>query len=299
MTEKASSTEYPSTFSRHNDAAVLAYAGEPAASVGLGALAVQAELRHDRNSVYASNTTGRLGARWPLGGAASAAAWSLRALVGTSFRAPSFNDLYYPGFGVATLRPEKARSVEVGVDWRDAAGAEAALTLYRQRQRDLIGFEPDAARCPAGFAFGCAANVQSARLQGASVDGRLPWRAAGGGSVATRLEWLDAIDLGTGQPLPRRAARQATVSLVQQAGPVRASAEVVHVGERPDFGVMLPSYTTLDLMASWRPASLVGIDGLEVQARLLNATDRDVQPLRGYQALGRQAWLVLRWAGMF
>jgi hypothetical protein len=32
---------------------------------------------------------------------------------------------------------------------------------------------------------------------------------------------------------------------------------------------------------------------------VLNATDRDVQPLRGYQALGRQAWLVLRWAGMF
>ncbi len=133
--------------------------------------------------------------------------------------------------------------------------------------------------------------MQSARLQGASIDGRTRWAS---GSLAARFEWLDATDRSTGQTLARRAKQQASLTLSQQAGPVRLSAEVLHVGERPDSGVWLPAYATLDLLAAWRP-----LPGLEVQAKLLNATDRDIEPVRGYQALGRQALLVLRWQGMW
>lgn len=305
--ETASSTDYAADAMRRNRAAVLAYAGGlPAAA--LQPLAVQAELRQDRNSAYGNTTTGRLGGVWSFAaapGGHDGGRWSLRALAGNSFRAPSFNDLVYPGYGVPTIRPEKARSVEVGLGWRSGAGAAAAstgaegsLTLYRQRLRELIGFEPDPARCPAGgaYAFGCAANVQSARLQGASIDDRLTW--AGGGAAGARFEWLDATDRSTGQTLPRRARQQASLNLGQRVGALNLGAEVVHVGERPDFGVTLPAVTTLDLLASWRPA-WAGFEGVQVQAKLLNATDRDIEPLRGYQALGRQAWLVLRWAGAF
>ncbi|MBL8290005.1 MAG: TonB-dependent receptor [Rubrivivax sp.] len=307
--ETASSTDYTADASRRNRAAVLAYAGA-LPLVAWQPLAVQAEMRADRNTAYGATTTGRLGGVWTFAaapdGGDGGGQWSLRALAGNSFRAPSFNDLVYPGFGVPTIRPEKGRSVEAGLGWRSPAaaasggdrGAEGALTLYRQDQRDLIGFEPDPTRCPAGaaYAFGCAANVQSARLQGASLDGRLAW--AGGGTAGARYEWLDAKDRSTGQTLPRRAKQQANLNLAQRIGALRLGAEVVHVGERPDFGVMLPSYTTLDLLATWRPA-WPGFAGVEVQGKVLNATDRDIEPLRGYQALGRQAWLLLRWAGAF
>lgn len=301
--ETASSTDYAADAARRNRAAVLAYAGAlPARLPGLQDLTVQAELRTDRNTVYGHHATGRLGLRQPLFGAAGASQVSLRALAGNGFRAPSFNDLVYPGFGVPTIRPEKGRSVELGLDWRGHALAEAGITLYRQDQRDLIGYEPDPQRCPdpVVYSFGCASNVQSARLQGASIDASLRWAAAGGGSVGVRLEWLDATDRATGQTLSRRAKQQASLVLAQQAGPVRLGAELVHVGARPDFGVTLPALTTLDLSALWRPHSTWGatwLQGLEVQGKLLNAADRDIEPLRGYQALGRQAWLVLRWAG--
>ncbi len=307
--ETVSSTDYAADASRRNRAAVLAYAGAlPLSSLpALQGLAVQAEVRTDRNSVYGDNTTGRLGLRWPFGAAAAGtegSPWSLRALAGNSFRAPSFNDLVYPGFGVPTVRPEKGRSFEVGLDWRGSAMADVSFTLYRQDQRDLIGYEPDPGLCPdpVAYAFGCASNVQSARLQGASLDGRVRWAGTGGGSLGARLEWLDAKDRATGQTLPRRARRQASVTLAQQAGPVRLGADVVHVGERPDFGVVLPAYTTLDLLATWRPHAtwnVAWLEGLEVQGKLLNATDRDIEPLRGYQALGRQAGVVLRWQGVF
>lgn len=288
--ETASSTAYAADASRRNRAAVLAYAGAlpgvaAAASPGAG-LALQAEVREDRNSVYGAHTTGRLGLR---GAVVEALAW--RALVGTSFRAPSFNDLVFPGFGVATVRPEKGRSAELGLQWQPGAAADIGLTLYRQDLRDLIGFQPDPARCPPGY-FGCASNVQAARLQGASLDGA--WRADEGASLSGRIEWLDATDRSTGQPLPRRAEWQAHLQASHRIGALRLGAEVLYVGERPDPVVMLPAYTTLDLLATWRLAR-----GIELQAKLLNATDRDIEPLRGYQALGRQAWLVLRFAGVF
>jgi len=284
--------DYATDGERRNRAAVLAYAGAlPGAAALLPGLAVQAEVRQDRNSIYGTNDTARLGLRWPLPGASD---WSLRALAGNSFRAPSFNDLVYPGYGVPTVRPEKGRSFEVGIEGRLGASADAAFTVYRQAVRDLIGFEPDATRCPPdpAYAFGCAANVQAARLQGASLDGRLRW--AGGGSFSARLEWLDAEDRRTGETLPRRAREQASLALAQPVGPLRLGAEVLHVGPRPDAGVTLPAYATLDLLATWQPQP-----GLSLQAKLLNATDRDIEPLRGYQAPGRQAWLVLRWQGLF
>ena len=92
-----------------------------------GAWSWQADLRRDDSSDFGGVTTGRLGGGWRV-----APDWRLRALAGTTFRAPSFNDLYYPGYGVATLQPERGRSIEAGVSWQDR-GSEAAATVYRNR----------------------------------------------------------------------------------------------------------------------------------------------------------------------
>ena len=61
---------------------------------------------------------------------------------------------------------------------------------------------------------------------------------------------------------------------------------------RPDAGKVLAAETTLDLGAQWRFAPR-----WTLQAKLLNATDRDTEPARDYQGLGRQAWLGLRFEG--
>ena len=66
----------------------------------------------------------------------------VRALVGTSFRAPTFNDLYYPNYGVSTLQPEKGRNAELGLVWQ-SSNTRAGITIYRNRIRDLIGYDPD------------------------------------------------------------------------------------------------------------------------------------------------------------
>jgi vitamin B12 transporter len=284
--ERAESSSYAADTRRDNDAFVLAWVG------GAGPLALQAEWRRDDSSVYGSIDTGRLGLRWPLGSVASGLA--LRALVADSFRAPSFNDLVFPGYGVPTLRPERGRSAEAGIEWR-SSGADLALTVYRQDQRDLIAYEPDAALCPPdpAYAFGCARNVQRARLQGATLAGGYGWTdTLGRWHLRGTFDALDARDRLTDARLPRRAASQQSVALRWRGSAIGAGAELLRVGGRPDGGIGLPAETTLDLVGDWRFAA-----GWSLQAKLVNATDRDLQPQRDYQGLGRQAWLALRWEG--
>jgi vitamin B12 transporter len=276
--DRAQATTYGADVRRRNTAGVLELTGSD------GPWSWQGDLRLDDNSDFGSVTTGRLGGGWRF-----APGWRLRALAGTTFRAPSFNDLYYPGYGVATLQPERGRSIEAGLAWHGAA-SQAAVTVYRNRVRDLIGYESDRSRCPAdpAYDFGCAANVKSATLQGATLAAV---QRAGAWRLKAQFDWLDASDDATGEPLPRRADRQGTLGADWTAGSWTWVASLLYLGERPDGGKSLAAETTLDLGATWQFAGPWAL-----QAKLLNATDVDREPARDYQAPGRQAWLVLRYA---
>ncbi len=279
VNEKAESTQYGADVQRRNEAAVLGYTGQ------FGAQVLQADLRHDRNSVYANSSTGRLG--WSL---ALLPEWRVRAVAGTTFRAPSFNELFYPGYGVASVTPERGRSVEFGLAWH-ADASDAALSVYRNRVRDLIGFEPDNTLCPAdpAYAFGCARNIGRAHLQGATLSGTHRWQRW---RFNGTIDFLDAKDLATGARLARRAAHQESLAVDYDAGAWSAGAAVLAVGARPEGTATLAAYTTLDLRARWRIAA-----HWQLEAKLLNATDRQIEPARDYQSPGRQGWLGVRYDG--
>ena len=279
--ESAQATGFAPDPQRRNVAAVLALAGRQ------GEWSWQADVRRDDLSQMSPVVTGRGGLTltWNSG-------WRVRGLLGTTFRAPSFNDLYYPGYGVTTLSPERGRSLEAGLDWRGSA-MSAGLTLYRNRVSDMIGYEADATLCPRdpSYTYGCARNIARATLQGASLNVE---HRSGPWGVKARLEFVDAKDEATGQRLSRRAAHQSAWGVDRQQGRWSWGAQVLHVGARPDAGAMLAAETTLDLTARWR------LDRhWALQLKALNVTDRDLQPALDYRAPGRQIWLVLRHAGSF
>jgi vitamin B12 transporter len=279
LRDKARTTDYAAPVQRRNDALLVGYAGR------FGAHALQADLRHDDNSVYGANSTGRIG--WSV---ELRPGLKLRALAGSTFRAPSFNDLYYPGYGVATVRPERGRSIEAGLAWQQS-GSSASATVYRNHVHDLIGYQADRGFCPPdpAYDFGCAGNVSRARLQGATLAVAQQWDVF---SLRGGLDFLDAKDVDTGTRLPRRAARQASLAADWELAAWTVGGTLVNLGARPDGGARLDGYTTLDLTVLWRIAP-----PWRLEAKLLNATDRDVEPARDYRGLGRQAWLGIRYDG--
>ncbi|MFO1272571.1 MAG: TonB-dependent receptor [Rubrivivax sp.] len=276
--EKADTTSRFSAV-RRNRAAVVELTGDAQG------FSWQADLRRDHSSDFGGVTTARLGGAWVF-----VPGWKLRALAGNTFRAPSFNDLYFPDYGVPTLRPEKGRSVEAGLSWRGEM-ADAQLTVFRNRVRDLIGYQANAALCPddPAYAFGCASNVARARLTGATLGGSAKLDAF---TLRAGVDFLDAKDADSGQRLPRRASHQENLGLDWSEGAWSAGAALLRLGARPDGGAVLAAETTLDLKAAWRFAK-----GWSLEAKLLNATDERIEPVRDYQGLGRQAWLGLRWGG--
>jgi vitamin B12 transporter len=276
LEEKVGGDVFTTRLKRSNSAFVFGYSGLLASN------GIQADLRFDDNSVYGNNTTGRLG--WNI---EVTRGLKLRALAGTTFRAPTFNDLYYPFYGIPTIQPEHGRSIEVGTDWETGA-TSASATLYRNLVRNLIGFDPDPnlTDCPPGY-FGCAANTSRARLQGATLGAAQRWSDL---VVRATVDLVDAKDSDTGQRLARRAAHQETLHAEYASGPWAFSGSLLDIGARPDGGIVLGGYALLDLGATWRFQPQ-----WRLETKLLNALDHRVEPVRDYQGLGRQAWLGIRY----
>jgi vitamin B12 transporter len=279
LDEAVESSSFGSRQERDNNALVLGYTG------AFGAHKLQADVRHDRNSVYGSVNTGKLGWAMDL-----VPGLTVRAVAGTAFRGATFNDLYFPGYGVPTVQPERSRSVEVGLQWRDGE-QQASATLYRNRVRDLIGYQPDRTFCPPGpaYDFGCASNVSRAALKGATFTAA---NRFGDFGVRSTVDFLDAKDSNTGERLVRRAAHQASVVADWTSGPWGVDATLTAVGARPEGGTKLGAYETMDLQLRYR------VDpSWQIETKLLNALDRDYQPARDYQSVGRQAWVGVRFQG--
>jgi vitamin B12 transporter len=242
---------------------------------------LQLALRHDRNSQFGGRSTGNLG--WSHG---VAPGLRVTAAAGTAFKAPSFNDLYYPlqfGYsGNPDLRPERSRSVEGGLRYA-AGGLEAGLTAFDNRIDDLIVVNDS---------FTTVENVARARIRGLTLQGR--W-TAGPWSARAEATWQSPRNRDTGAQLVRRAERFGSAGLDWTAGDWRVGAEWAAAGARYDDGANSPAarlggYALLNLTAGWTPAP-----GWTLAASLDNATDRAYTLVRGYDTPGRRLFVSLAW----
>jgi vitamin B12 transporter len=234
-----------------------------------GNLQWQFNLRHDRYSDAGGATTGLAGAGWSLG-----AHWKLTAQAATAFRAPSFNDLYYPGYSNPLLRPEHARSGELGLRWSDGA-ASASMAVFRNRTSDLINVGPD----------NKPANIRRAALDGSE------WQVAdtlGPLRMGASLSLDRPRDLDTGLSLLRRARASARVYATCAQGPWQASADLQRTGPRDDIDILTYARTTLPGYNLAR-LSVQRAFGAHVRAhlRLENALDTHYQLVDGYNTLPR------------
>lgn len=243
-----------------------------------------ASARRDDSTQYGDKTTGSIGYGYKL-----TPALRLNASAGTSFRAPTFNELYYPGYGVDTNKPEQGKNVEGGAYYNDGA-LEASAVYYRNRLSDLL---VNTAKCPVQLDThknGCAYNVNRATLEGISLGART---RMGDLDMSGSLDLQDPRDDTTGKNLQRRAKRHAKFAVEYNAGNMIAGVGLQLSGKRFDDlanRTTLPGYGLVNLFASYRFAP-----DWSAVLRLNNAADKQYELARYYATAGRQVFAGIRY----
>ncbi|MBP7566967.1 MAG: TonB-dependent receptor [Burkholderiaceae bacterium] len=232
----------------------------------------QLHTRRDDYSDYGSSDTYYAGYGFRL-----TEAWRLSASHSTGFNAPTFADLYYPGYSNPAMRPERLKSSEIGLQYA-AGGHEVRATVFENRYRDLIAYDP--------VTFG-PNNVAFAKNEGVELGytGRF-----GATAVRAGLTVQDPVNSTTGARLARRADTLANLGLSHDIGPWSFNGDLRYTGERPDGARRLGGYTRVDVAASY---------ALNKQFRLLgridNLTDKDETTAFGYRLPGRSLFVGINW----
>lgn len=153
-------------------------------------------LRHDRNQQFGGQTTWSGSLTVPLNEAND-----VLLSYSEGFRAPTFNDLYFPGYNNPELKPEHSKSYEL--QWRSQLSKNSKLeaSLYRTDLHDAIEYseQPE--------------NVGTARIDGFEIALSQEWNSW---TSQLGLAMIDPRNRENGHTLPRRARRTLSLDVDRQ-----------------------------------------------------------------------------------
>lgn len=242
----------------------------------IGDHAWQLSQRFDDNSQFGSKTTGNLAYGYQIN-----AAWQARAAYGTAFKAPTFNQLYWPnagfGGGNPNLSPEMAKNQELGLVWQQDR-TRVSLIHFDNHIRNLIAGWPPV-------------NVGRARIKGEQLTFE---RAQGTWSVQASLDLMQPINAVTGARLQRRAAQFGKARIAYAPEPWGVGAELAAMGERYDTTTQtrpLARYEIVNLFGHHR----LGRD-LMLEGRVDNLFNKQYETAWGYANPGVSLFVGLRYA---
>lgn len=245
-----------------------------------GAHQVQLNLRRDRYSDFGKANTKLLGYGYEFNDA-----WRVTASMGTAFKAPTLNDLFYPfvnyGFGFSysgnpNLKPERSRNNELGLHYA-ANGQRADIVYFDNRIRDLIANN--------NLPVSTMINLGKARIDGLELNYSGQFGDTG---IKAALTLQDPRDTQTGLALLRRATSYGNVGLTQKLGAWQLGGEWQYSEKRSDVDIntfartTLASYDLMNLTASYKLDKQ-----LDLSLRADNLFDRDYMLAHGYNTLGR------------
>ncbi|MBI3575003.1 MAG: TonB-dependent vitamin B12 receptor [Gammaproteobacteria bacterium] len=232
-------------------------------------------LRRDDNEQFGIHNTGNLA--W---GYALSPRLRARLSYGAAFKAPTFNQLYFPGFGDPNLRPERSKTYEAGLRGRQGWGSWNVST-FQTNIENLI-----ATVTVSGVST--AQNVDKALIKGLETE------------VSTKLaDWetraaltlLDPRDTGRDTILNRRAKRNLKLTAERADGKWRYGANLLVQGHRYDnvsnttrlggYGIV-NFQTQYDLSKQW-----------VVRANLDNAFDKTYETISTFKSPGRAFFVSL------
>lgn len=225
--------------------------------VDQGAHTFQTSLRRDDNSQFGQHNTGNISYGYRFN-----QFWRVTGSFGTAFRAPTFNDLYWPfqDFGPVdpldplgphftfqgnpNLKPETSRNKEISVVY-DEGHHRVSVTAYRNEIKNLlVGSQ--------GLINDFPTNVGSATIEGLTLtyEGWLSnFHIRGSGDLQSPK------NDDTGNLLTRRARQHAALWVGQNWGNLELGSEVIASGKRYDDSANtreLSGYAVVNLTANYK-----------------------------------------------
>jgi vitamin B12 transporter len=214
-------------------------------------------------------------------------AWGtrIRGGAGSGFRAPTFNDLFFPGFSNPSLVPEKSFSYDFGVDqslWDNRI--RLGLTYFQTSFTNLI-----ACCVPiATFPFAITGNIGRARSAGIEFTSEVD--LLDNLTASVNYTYTDTENLLTDRWLPRepqhrwngRIAWEPWKRLLLWTEVHAVTSQLEPLGEVYNSG-----HTRVDVGGTYRLFERMGhVKYVELTARIQNLLNERYAEVRGFPALG-------------
>jgi vitamin B12 transporter len=239
---------------------------------------VNASVRWDENEAFGDYVTGSVGWRfnWQHG-------ISVLANFGNAFKAPTFNDLYYPNAGNSNLKPEESKSYEVGLVGEHNWG-QWEVRAYHINVDNLINWVPDATQ------NWRPQNVAKAQIQG--IEAEIGTEIYGFRPKLT-MNLLNPEDTTTGNRLARRADKTLAFDISRSISDFDLGAAVIAQGQRFDDAANktpVDGFVTVDLRSAYHFNK-----NWMLSAKLNNLLDKNYQTVNTYNMADRNFFVSIHY----
>lgn len=177
--------------------------------------------------------------------------WLISLSKGTGFKAPTFNDLYWPGSGNPNLNPEKVDSTELLSRYKFESGS-VEVSVYKSDIENLIAWAPDAT------GSWKPSNINSATAEGVELTVSVQ---QGPFSHSLAAAYVETEDESTGKQLTRRPKVTSTYTLGYQFDALSANLILDYRGDSEESTKTLDSVLLTNLSLSYQLSSELSVTG--------------------------------------
>jgi len=228
---------------------------------------IQFALRNDKNQAFGTYTTGNIAWGYNL-----SQTTRIISSYGTAFKAPTFNDLYWPSAGDPNLNPESSKTAEIELRKTHSWG-KTSVSIYNTQIDNLIsGWPPK--------------NVNKAEIKG--VELRVSTTLAGWVTQA-EVSLLDPRDKTSNKILQRRAQQSIRLNMDKTSGKWSTGISIISQGYRFDDtanNTRLDGYNLVNLRASYAVSKKMSI-----KWKIENLFDAQYETVSKYNNPGVSAYM--------
>ncbi|OQX12898.1 MAG: TonB-dependent vitamin B12 receptor [Thiothrix lacustris] len=249
----------------------------------IGATQFDVSVRQDDNEQFGTHTTGGLALGRDLPND-----MRVTAAYGTAFKAPTFNNLYFPGSGNASLQPEESQNLELGISGKAASDkVRWSANAFSNEIDNLISYPPPTF---------VVSQTDKVRIQGVELEAGTQLAGWDVNANITVQKPENRSGTNAGKNLIYRPEQLVNVDIDRDLGKFRVGAtlrgeSLRYTDTANTESRKLAGYGTLDLRADYRVSK-----DWTVGAKLGNVLDKDYQTNSGYNQDGVNGLVTVKYA---